>query len=279
MPDTLSPLAFALLGVVVHVRSSAAAVHARLAACYGGGGDGRLGQAGVPIEAELEPSADGFTIAVAGRPAARAPDLITAVRAFNHELLHAVMLRHPHLLFVHAGVVAKAGRAIVLPGLSRAGKSTLVLALLRAGAQLLSDELLAYDPATARLLPFARAVKVRDECVGYFPSVAGEFVGAGEGRFLPLPALGPQGVATSARAGVLAAPQWAATGDGTPRVITAGEGLLHLARSTLNFGSQRERSIDHLAALAGASACFDLVWREPHAAADALLRCLEQIPT
>lgn len=274
----MPPLRFALLGVAVRVETSAPAVRARLAACYGDAAIECGDQAGTPIAAGVEPHAGGFRVTVAERPAAHAPDLITAVRTFNHELLHAVMLRQPRLLFVHAGVVARAGRAIVLPGLSRAGKSTLVLALLRAGAQLLSDELLAYDPATARLLPFARAVKVRDECVGYFPEVAGEFVGAGEGRFLPLPALGAQGIAASARAGVLAAPQWVATGDGTPRPITAGAGLLHLARSTLNFGSQRERSVDHLAALAGASACFELAWREPHAAAGALLRCLEQVP-
>lgn len=274
----MPPLRFALLGVAVHAATSAPAVRARLLACYGDAEIDRADPTGTPIEAAVEPHAGGFRVTVADRPTAHAPDLIAAVRAFHHELLHAVMLRRPRLLFVHAGVVAKAGRAIVLPGLSRAGKSTLVLALLRAGAQLLSDELLAYDPATARLLPFARAVKVRDECVGYFPEVAGEFVGAGEGRFLPLPALGTHGIAASARAGVLAAPQWAATGDDTPRPITSGAGLLHLARSTLNFGSQRERSIDHLAALAGASACFELSWCEPHAAAAALLRCLEQCP-
>jgi hypothetical protein len=41
---------------------------------------------------------------------------------------------------VHAGVVEIGGRAVVVPGRSRAGKTTLVLALVAAGATYLSDE-------------------------------------------------------------------------------------------------------------------------------------------
>lgn len=43
-------------------------------------------------------------------------------------------------LFVHAGVVAWKGRAIVIPGRSQSGKSTLVKAFLEAGASYYSDE-------------------------------------------------------------------------------------------------------------------------------------------
>ena len=56
------------------------------------------------------------------------------------------------LVFVHAGVVAVDGRAIVVPGPSRAGKSTLVAALVRAGAEYLSDE---FAPLDARGLVHA----------------------------------------------------------------------------------------------------------------------------
>lgn len=268
-------LAFSLLDTPVRVRSASAEVLTRLSACYGIAPTSAAPST-VGIAAALEPAPDGFAIAVPGRPARRAPDLVTAVRAFNHELMHAVMAAHPHLLFVHAGVVAIDGRAVVLPGLSRAGKSTLVLAMLHAGATLLSDELLAYDPATRRLLPFPRAVKVRDECIAYFPDYQRHFVGTGEGRFLPSAALGEHGLAAAATAGVLAAPCWDAAGDDTPQPITAGEGLLHLARSALNFGARREQSVDDLAALAGASTCYALTWREPHAAARALLHCVER---
>lgn len=44
------------------------------------------------------------------------------------------------VVFVHAGAVVHRGRAIILPGQSHAGKTTLVRALIEAGADYLSDE-------------------------------------------------------------------------------------------------------------------------------------------
>jgi hypothetical protein len=49
------------------------------------------------------------------------------------------------MLFVHAGVIAWHGRAIVLPGRSGAGKTTLVRALIEAGADYCSDEFAVLD--------------------------------------------------------------------------------------------------------------------------------------
>jgi hypothetical protein len=85
-------------------------------------------------------------------------------------------------------------------------------------------------------------------------------------------------VAAAAHPGLLVVPLWYPGGDDRLRVITAGEGLLHLTRSALNFGSQRERSIDHLASLAAAAPAFSLRWRDPHAAAATILRQLGCTP-
>ncbi|HWE61696.1 MAG TPA: hypothetical protein VHB98_08300, partial [Chloroflexota bacterium] len=63
-------------------------------------------------------------------------------------------------LFVHAGVVGWRGRAILIPGWSRAGKSTLVAALLRAGATYYSDEYAVLD-ARGRVHPFPRPLSLR----------------------------------------------------------------------------------------------------------------------
>lgn len=50
-------------------------------------------------------------------------------------------------LFVHAGTVCVDGRAILLPGRTLSGKSSLVLALVRAGAAYFSDEYAVLSPA------------------------------------------------------------------------------------------------------------------------------------
>jgi len=62
--------------------------------------------------------------------------------------------------FVHAGVVAWNDLAIVIPGASRSGKSTLVAAFLRAGADYLSDEFAVFD-GVGRLHPFPQPISLR----------------------------------------------------------------------------------------------------------------------
>src|SRR5579862_8798004 len=63
-------------------------------------------------------------------------------------------------LFVHAGVVGWRGRAILIPGRSRSGKSTLVAELIRAGASYYSDEYAVLD-ADGRVHPYPRRLSLR----------------------------------------------------------------------------------------------------------------------
>jgi hypothetical protein len=215
---------------------------------------------------------------VTGRPESRQGDVTASVRALNHELLHAVMLRRADLFFLHAGVVSVRDRAIVLPGLSQAGKSTLALALVMAGARFLTDELLAFDPATGRIQPFLRAPKVRDVCLPWFPEFGPHFVGEGEGRFLPLDVLGPDAVGAEVRPGLFVSPTFDAGADDTPTPLGHGAGLLRLTTSSLNFGSHRSRSIDHLSALATPAAHAEIRWSNPHRAAAAILDRCRRLP-
>lgn len=66
----------------------------------------------------------------------------------------------PHL-FVHAGVVGWNGTAILLPGRSFAGKSTLVTSLVQAGATYYSDEYAVLDDQ-GQVWPYRRRVSLRN---------------------------------------------------------------------------------------------------------------------
>jgi hypothetical protein len=63
--------------------------------------------------------------------------------------------RSPRLL-LHAGAVVHDGRAVLFPGVSGTGKSTMVAACLRRGFGYLSDELVAVEPATGGVTGWAR---------------------------------------------------------------------------------------------------------------------------
>ncbi|MCP4959092.1 MAG: hypothetical protein GY925_07460 [Actinomycetia bacterium] len=75
--------------------------------------------------------------------------------------LHLSVALHSRAgVFVHAGVVGWNDRAILLPGRSRWGKSTLVEALVRAGAQYLSDEYAILLP-NGRIQSYPRPIHLR----------------------------------------------------------------------------------------------------------------------
>ena len=63
-------------------------------------------------------------------------------------------------IFFHAGVVGWKGAAIVIPGYSRSGKSTLVKAFLDAGAEYYSDEYALID-AAGQVRPYPRPISTR----------------------------------------------------------------------------------------------------------------------
>lgn len=76
-----------------------------------------------------------------------------------------VAQHHPELLLVHAGAVEWRGVGIVVPGRSHSGKSSLVAALLTAGASYLSDEFAPLDRA-GNVHPYPRHLSLRDGAGG-----------------------------------------------------------------------------------------------------------------
>ena len=66
----------------------------------------------------------------------------------------------PDRIFVHAGAVALGGRALIFPGRSFSGKTSLVAEFLRAGATYLSDEFAVLD-SDAMVHPYLTRLSVR----------------------------------------------------------------------------------------------------------------------
>lgn len=83
------------------------------------------------------------------------------------------MLKRRGLYGLHAGGLARNGKALLLPGTSGAGKSTLTLALARAGFGLLGDDtlFLARRPEGLRVLAFPDEFDLTDQTVSFFPEL------------------------------------------------------------------------------------------------------------
>jgi len=110
-------------------------------------------------------SADGqplFVIAEDGAAVFASSDLKVASRALESHVHLQVAALTDQAVFVHAGVVAWRGRALILPGPSHSGKSSLVASLIAAGATYYSDEYAVID-LEGRIHPFPRRLRLRGE--------------------------------------------------------------------------------------------------------------------
>src|SRR6266850_116074 len=92
---------------------------------------------------------------------ARSLDLDLVFETFESDLRLFVAELAKHRVFVHAGVVGWKGKAIVIPGRSYSGKSTLVSELVKAGATYYSDEYAVFD-LRGRVYPFPKALEMRE---------------------------------------------------------------------------------------------------------------------
>jgi hypothetical protein len=166
--------------------------------------------------------------------------------------------RAPDHLFVHAGVIGWESRAIVMPGSSFAGKTTLVQAWLEAGATYYSDEFAVLDRA-GRVHPFARPLVVREGSTALTRRVPVAALGAETGT-TPLP-LGLV-VVTSYRVGAC----W------RPRRLTAARTLLALMRHTVAARGNPEHSMPILKQAVSSGIAFAGSRGEARPLVSALLR-------
>src|SRR5438270_3994815 len=120
-------------------------------------------------------------------------------------------------LFVHAGAVAWKGQAIIIPGESHSGKTTLVQALLEAGATYYSDEFSVLD-SDGRVHPFPRALSVR--------------IKEGVKKIAPHQFGAPTGD-KSVSVGLVILTHYEGSAHWCPRIMSPGHGMLGLIKNTL----------------------------------------------
>lgn len=106
---------------------------------------------------------DGETLLVSDRDGTTQtfPEHGLALHAVDQAIRSLIAVDAPGLVFIHAGVVVMNGRALVLPGRSMAGKSTLVAELVRSGACYSSDEYAVLD-TECLVHPYPRRLSLRE---------------------------------------------------------------------------------------------------------------------
>lgn len=165
---------------------------------------------------------------------ARAREFDSLLDAFESHVQLTVAEHAPRRIFVHAGVVGWKDRAILIPGLSHSGKTTLVEQLIRAGATYYSDEYAVLDER-GRVHPYPRALGLRLPNGQESKKVRAEEIGAVVGsKPLRVALVVPTNYKDGAR--------W------RPRQVTRGKGVLELMSHTVSARSQPELALAILSA-------------------------------
>jgi hypothetical protein len=139
---------------------------------------------------------------------------------FESELALHVAEVSRRRVFVHAGVVGLGGSAILIPGKSLSGKTTLVAGLVRAGATYYSDEFAVLD-SHGRVHPYAQPLQIRENGERRQIKCPVEQLGGLTGR-VPLP------VALIILSHYRPAANW------RPRHLSPGQGLLGMLDNTVS---------------------------------------------
>ncbi|HEY8205383.1 MAG TPA: hypothetical protein VIF81_11695, partial [Pyrinomonadaceae bacterium] len=160
---------------------------------------------------------------------ARTTDSEEALEVLASDLQRYVAEMAIDRVFVHAGVVAWRDTAILLPGQTNTGKTTLVAELVKAGATYYSDEFAVLDKR-GRVHPFAGALQIRDSNTGKQTRHSVEQFGGHAGT-KPLPV--SLVVLTKYRAGT----KW------RPTRLSSGQGVLEILAQTVSARRQPRRAL------------------------------------
>lgn len=173
--------------------------------------------------------ADGYEVLMGAVSMVQHVTAEVALGMLDAQLKVFIAATAPEFIFVHAGVVADEGRALLIPGASFSGKTTLVRALVEAGATYYSDDYAALD-GDGRVHPYMRRLRIRSE--------DGLSVDQRHVR-----ELGGIGATESAEVAAVLITRYKPGADWQPREVSPAEGVIALLANTVPAQERPEESL------------------------------------
>lgn len=186
-----------------------------------------------------------------------------------------------HYLMLHAAVLERQGRCIILPGEPGAGKSTLTAALMLTGWRLLSDELTMVDRDDGLIVALARPVSLKNQSIDLIRRFApdaqfGETAHdthKGTVAHLRPSAQSVARVQEKGRAAHIVFPRWRAEGDTRLSARPKGGSFEHVANHAFNYSLLGRLGFEMNADLIDRCDCWDFEYTR----LDEALRVFEEL--
>jgi hypothetical protein len=191
----------------------------------------------------------------------RSLDLDDMLAAFESVVRLSVAELAPRRVFIHAGVVGWKGHAILVPGKTFSGKTSLVAELVKAGATYYSDEFAVID-ARARVHPFAQPLGVREK-------------GSDRQRSVPVEEIGGRAGSKLLPVGLVVVSEYKPGARWRPRRLSGGLGALALLSNTVGARRRPGPTLATLERVVASASIVKTKRGEAAAAAPHILRELE----
>ena len=171
-------------------------------------------------------------------------------------------------LIVHAAVVERSGRALLLPAPPGSGKSTLCAALVNRGWRLLSDELALIDPASGAIAPLPRPVSLKNASIDvirrFVPSaVLSETVHdtlKGSVAHMKPPVEAVRRAQEPALPRWIVMPRYEAGARDELRPLSRGRAFMRLAESSFNYHIHARKGFEQLVQTVQACECYEFAY-------------------
>ena len=173
---------------------------------------------------------------------------------------------HAHqFLIVHAAVIEKGGRAVLLPAPPGSGKSTLCAGLVSRGWRLLSDELTLVDPATGMAHGMARPINLKNASIdviqAFWPdaemTAPVHDTAKGTVALVRPPVESVRRVGETALPRWIVFPRWVADAPAEFKALSKARTCLTLAEQAFNYDIHGQRGFETVADLVDRCDCFD----------------------
>jgi hypothetical protein len=165
----------------------------------------------------------------------RAASMDEALNALVSDLHFQIACHARTALFVHAGVVALHGRGILFPGRTFSGKSTMVAALVQAGATYYSDEYAVLDRQGC-VHPYLKPISLRDA--------------NGIGRPHSVDSLGGQSGSKPVPVGLIVCTKYRAAAVWDPQSLSPAHSILAMVENTVRAREMPELMMGVLSTVA-----------------------------
>ena len=175
-----------------------------------------------------------------------------------------------HYLVIHAAVVERSGRALLLPAPPGSGKSTLCAGLVNRDWRLLSDELALLDPLSGSVVPLARPVSLKNASIEVIRRFApGAVLSAtvhdtlkGSVAHMKPPGEAVRRALEPARPRWVVMPRYQAGAAAQLRPLSRGSAFMQLAESAFNYPVFGRQGFELLASTVEACDCYEFTYGE-----------------